>query len=180
MVNLRVIAAVLLAGTVACPLLAQRSQPEALTEAQQEAIAEAGIDPAARIGLYTKYINERADTIKRLIPRSEAARDRRIDSELQTYSSLVDELASNLDEYGGRKADLRKALKPLNESIARWQSILHDLPNDPVFEVSRNDAADATSDLAEQAKQITSDQETYFKEHKDAKGQEREEPPPPQ
>lgn len=176
MLNLRVFAAVLLASSIALPLLAQRNQPETLTDAQQQAIAEAGIDPAARIDLYTKYINERADTIQRLIPRSEAARDRRIDNELQAFSSLLDELASNLDEYGSRKADLRKALKPLNESIARWQSLLHDLPNDPVFEISRNDANDAVKDLAAEAKQLTADQEEYFKEHKDAKGQQREEP----
>lgn len=173
---LRRMTPLVLACLFAAPLLAQRDQPEILTDAQQQAIAEAGIDPAARIDLYTKYINERADTIKRLTPRSEAARDRRIDSELQAFAALVDELASNLDEYGGRKADLRKALKPLNDSIARWQSILHDLPNDPVFEISRNDASDATSDLAAQARQLTADQEQYFKEHKDAKGQEREEP----
>jgi len=175
MLKLRWIAVLL----VLCPaplLPGQRDQTETLTDAQQQAIAEAGIDPGARIDLYTKYINERADTIKRLIPRSEAARDRRIDSELQAFSSLIDELASNLDEYGERKADLRKALKPLNESIARWQSLLHNLPNDPVFEISRNDASDAVNDLAPQVKQLTTDQEAYFKEHKDAKGQQREEP----
>lgn len=175
MLNLRWFA-VLLVLSIVPRMPAQRNQSEPLTDAQQQEIAEAGIDPAIRIGLYTKYINERADTIKRLIPRSESARDRRIDGELQAFSSLVDELASNLDEYGGRKADLRKALKPLNESIARWQSMLHDLPNDPFFETSRNDASDATSDLAAQAKQLSADQEQYFKEHKDAKGQEREEP----
>lgn len=175
--NVRPVAILLVLGIP--PLVyAQSDQPAPLTDAQQQAIAEAGIDPAARIEFYTKYINDRADTIRRLIPRSESARDRRIDSELQAFSSLVDELASNLDEYGGRKADLRKALKPLNESIAHWQTLLHDLPNDPVFEISRSDASDAVSDLAAQTKQLTSDQEAYFKAHKDAKGQQREEPPP--
>lgn len=176
MLNLRFSAALLLVLSTTPGLFAQRNAPETLTDAQQQAIAEAGIDPPARIELYVKYISERADTIKRLIPRSEAARDRRIDSELQALSSLVDELASNLDEYGGRKADLRKALKPLNEGIAHWQSILHSLPNDPMFEISRNDATDAVSDLASQSKQLTADQEAYFKAHKDAAGQERAEP----
>lgn len=175
MLNLRWIAILLVLGSSAY-LSAQANQADPLTDAQQQAIAEAGIDPAARIDLYNKYINERADTIKRLIPRSESARDQRIDNELQAFSALIDELASNLDEYGGRKADLRKALKPLNESIARWQAILHQLPNDPVFEISRNDASDAVNDLAAQTKQLSADQDTYFKEHKDAKGQQREEP----
>ena len=157
-------------------LHAQHNQSEPLTDAQQQAIAEAGIDPAARVDLYTKYVNERADTIKRLIPRPEAGRGRRIESELQAFSELVDELSSNLDEYGERKADLRKALKPLNDSIARWQGILKELPSDPVYEVSQADANDSVKDLADQMKQLTTNQDDYFKAHPTAKGQEREEP----
>jgi len=161
---------------LALPLAAQKTQREPLTEAQQEQIAEAGIDPAERIALYTKFVNERADTIKNLGGRHEQGRARRLDDELQDFAALIDELDSNLDEYGERKADLRRSLKPLNESIARWQAVLHDLPNDPVYEVARNDAADAINDLADDAKKLTADQEKYFSEHKDAKGQQREEP----
>ncbi len=157
-------------------LLAQQDHSDPLTEAQQQAIEEAGIDPAARVDLYTKYINERADRIKGLIPRPESGRGRRIDNELQALSALVDELSSNLDEYGERKADLRKALKPLNDSIARWQGILKELPKDPIYEISRADATESVGDLADQMKQLTTDQEQYFKEHPKSKGQEREEP----
>lgn len=176
--KLRSIPALLLLGSLsfAPALLAQRDQPEPLTPAQQQAIAEAGIDPAARIGLYTKYLDERADTIKHLIPRPEAARGRRIDRELQYFSALIDELSSNLDEYGGRNADLRKGLKPLNESLPHWQDLLRDLPKDPTYEITRKDASDALSDLANEAKQLTQNQDEYFKEHKDAKGQDRAEP----
>jgi hypothetical protein len=176
MPNLRLLAVILLLCCTAFSLCAQRNQREPLTDVQQEAIAEAGIDPAARVQLYVKYLNEHADTIKRLVPRAESARDRRLDGELQDFASIVDELSANLDEYGDRKADLRKALKPLNESIPHWQSLLHDLPNSPVFEISRNDAADSVNDLADQARKLTADQIEYFKEHPKAKDQEREEP----
>lgn len=176
MPNLRWLTAILLLCCTASLLRAQRNQREPLTEVQQEAIAEAGIDPAARVALYVKYINEHADVIKRLIPRTESARDRRLDAELQDLASIIDELSSNLDEYGDRKADLRKALKPLNESIPQWQTLLHDLPNSPVFEVSRDDATDSVNDLADQAKKLTADQTEYFKEHPKAKDQDREEP----
>lgn len=175
MLNLRWTPALLLlvSACFAPALFAQENQPDPLTDAQQQAIAEAGIDPPGRIELYVKYLNDRAETIKRLIPRSEAARGRLIDSELQSFSSLVDELASNLDEYGGRKADLRKALKPLNESIARWQALLHTLPNDMTYQISRDDATDAVNDLASQAKKLTADQLKYFQEHKDQAGQQQ-------
>jgi hypothetical protein len=168
--------AILLLLSAAHPLRAQRDQHEALTAAQQEQIAEAGIDPESRIALYAKFTNEHAQTIEGLGKRHEAGRGRRLDGELQDFASLIDELSSNLDEYGDRKADVRKALKGLNESVPRWQAILHGLPNDSAYEVSRNDAGDALNDLTDLTKKLTADQDAYFKEHKDAKGQDREEP----
>jgi hypothetical protein len=166
----------LLLLSTAPPIYSQRDQREPLNATQQEQIAEAGIDPDARVALYTKFTNEHAQTIEGLGKRHEAGRGRRLDGELQDFASLIDELASNLDEYGDRKADMRKALKALNEDLPRWQAILRGLPNDSAYEVSRNDAGDALKDLTDQAKKITADQDAYFKEHKDAKGQDREEP----
>lgn len=157
-------------------LHAQRDQRDPLTEAQQDQIAEAGIDPDARIGLYTKFTNEHAQTIESVGKRTEKGRGRRLDSELQDFAALIDELGSNLDEYGGRKADIRKALKGLNEAVPRWQEIVKGLPKDPISEVAQNDAAQALSDLADDLKDLTAEQDKYFQEHKDAKGQDREEP----
>ena len=174
--QLRLLTALLFFLFLAGPVRAQREQTGPLTPAQQDQIAEAGIDPDARIALYTKFLNEHADTINGLSKRHESGRGRRLDSELESFSALIDELASNLDEYGGRKADLRKALKGLNESIPRWQQMLHSLPTNSAYSISRDDATDALNDLAGQTKKLTADQETYFKEHKKAKGQQREEP----
>jgi hypothetical protein len=155
---------------------AQRNQGEILTQAQQDKIAEAGIFPDERIALYTKFVNEHAETIKNLSKRTEAARGHRLDQELEDFASLVDELSSNLDEYGGRMADIRKSLKGLNEDVPRWQELVKGLPNDSAIQISRDDATGALSDLAADVKQLTVKQEAYFKEHKDAKGQQREEP----
>ena len=155
---------------------AQRSQSEVLTQAQQDKIAEAGVYPDDRIALYTKFVNEHAETIKNLSKRTESARGHRLDQELEDFASLVDELSSNLDEYGGRMADIRKSLKALNEAVPHWQGLIKGLPNDSAIQISRDDATGALSDLAADVKQFTAKQEAYFKEHKDAKGQQREEP----
>jgi hypothetical protein len=161
----------------AASLSAQKQQREPLTEAQVEQIAEAGIDPPGRVNLYVKFLNERADVIKGLTTRAKgAARGERLAGELQDFAALVDELGDNLDVYSDRKADIRKSLKPLNESIARWRAILTALPSEPDFEISRKDALDATGDLADQAKKITTDLTAYFDQHKDEKGQDRAEP----
>ncbi len=158
-------------------LAAQQQKREPLTEKQQDQIAEAGIDPVARVNLYVKFLNEESDTVKGLIPRAKSsARLRRIDDELQDFAALMDELGDNLDVFSQRKADIRKSLKGLNASIARWQQVLRDLPSEPAFELSLKEAIDSSNDLADQAKQLTADQEAYFKAHPKEKGQDRYEP----
>lgn len=174
---MRVLTLTLLSLLLAVPLHAQKEKREPLTETQQEQIAEAGIDPVSRVDLYVKFLNERADTIKGLTTRGHSsARSYRLDNELQDFAALMDELGSNLDLYSDRKADVRKSLKGLNESIQRWQSILNGLHSESGFELARQDAIEASSDLSQQAKQLTSDQTAYFDLHKDEKGQDRAEP----
>ncbi len=174
---MRTLASILFCLLLAAPLVPQNERRNPLTDEQAQQIAEAGIDPAARVDLYVKFLNERSDTIKDLIKRAKSSsRARRIDDELQDFTALMDELGDNLDVFSERKADLRKSLKGLNESIQRWQGVLHDLPSEPVFELSLKEAVESVSDLADQTKQITSDQEAYFKAHPDEKGQDRAEP----
>jgi len=174
---MRTTAAILVSLLVSAPLAAQKDKPEPLTAAQQDQIAEAGIDPVARVGLYVKFLNDDSDTIKGLTPRAHSqARVRRLNDELENFTALMDELGDNLDVYSERRADIRKALKGLNEGIAGWQAVLHGLPSEPGFELSLKDALDSVGELSDQAKQITSDQDAYFKAHPDEKGQDRWEP----
>jgi len=174
---MRALNAILVSLLIYAPLAAQKEKPEPLTEGQQDQIAEAGIDPVARVTLYVKFIDDHSDTIKGLITRAHTeARIRRLNGELQSFSALVDELGDNLDVYSERKADIRRALKPLTEGLTRWQQTLHGLPSEPGFEVSLKDALDSVGDLSDQAKQISADQDAYFKAHPDEKGQDRYEP----
>lgn len=162
---------------LAAPVAAQRQKPEPLTAKQQEQIAEAGIDPVGRVNLYVKFLNNYGDAIKGLTTRIQSsARARRLDGELQNFSSLVDELGDNLDTYSERKADIRKSLKGLNESIAHWQLVLRELPSEPVFELSLKEAVASAGDLADQVRKLNADQEAYFKAHPREKGQDRWEP----
>jgi hypothetical protein len=174
---MRTLAALLFCFILAAPLAAQKQKREPLTEAQQDQIAEAGIDPVARVGLYVKFLDEYSDTIKGLTSRAKSpARGRRLNDELLDFAALLDELGDNLDVYSDRKADIRKSLKGLNEGVARWQGVLHSLPSEPGFELSLKEALSSVGDLADQAKQIAADQEAYFKAHPDEKDQDRWEP----
>jgi len=166
--------AIVLLALVSIPALAQKEKREPLTEAQIEDIREAGVDPNLRIALYTKYANEHADVIKGLINRGKS-RDRvkRIDDELQDFTALMDEMASNLDQYSDRHSDIRKPLKALTEATPRWMSILRAVPGEPGFDLSRKEAIESGDELSEQVKRLLSEQDAYFLAHKEEKGQER-------
>ena len=154
----------------------QKNRREPLTEAQQDQLAEAGIAPFARIGLYAKFVNEHVSRLEAIGKRSEAGRGQRLAEELGDLSELLDELASNLDQYGGRKADLRKGLNSLKEAVPKWQAILRGLPADRADDIELKDAREALDDLADQVKDLSGSQDKYFEEHKDRKWQDREEP----
>jgi hypothetical protein len=166
---------------VACPLLVAQKQPrQPLTEPQIEQIREAGIDPAERVKLYTKFLGARVDTIKGLTNRAHSAsRAKRLDDELQDVTALMDELGSNLDQYGERKADMRAALKPLSEDASHWLDVLRSLPSEPGFDLARKEAIEGGQDLADQSAQMLKEQTEYFKLHKDERGQDRAEPKSP-
>jgi hypothetical protein len=174
---MRTLAALVFCFLLCASLAAQKEKREPLTEVQQDQIAEAGIDPVARVDLYVKFLNEHSETIRSMIKRAKGpARTHRLDDELLDFAALMDELGDNLDVYSGRNADLRKSLKGLNEGVQGWQDVLHDLPSEPGFELALKEALDSAGDLSTQAKQITTDQEAYFKAHPDEKNQDRAEP----
>lgn len=177
MYTARSIACISLAFLCALPALGQKEQRQPLTQPQIEEIREAGIDPDGRVKLYTRFLNEHVDTIKGLTSRrTSSARAHRLDDELQDLTALMDELGSNLDQYGGRKADLRKSLKPLNDDTKRWLDTLQALPSEPGFDLSRKEAIDSEHDLADQVAELVKEQTAYFSLHKDEKGQDRAEP----
>ena len=107
---------------------------------------------------------------------SSAARSRRLDDELQDFTALMDELGSNLDVYSDRRADTRKALKPLPEAVEHWLGILRALAGEPGFDLARKEAIESGQELAEQATRMLKEQTDYFNQHPDEKGQDRWEP----
>ncbi len=177
--RLSLIAFAAIALGFAQPLHAQKEHRRPLTEAQVDKIREAGIDPDARIKLYAQFAGEHVDTIKGLVPRVRSgARTKRMDDELQDLTALMDELGSNLDQYGERKADIRKSLKSVTEQSKVWLATLNTIPSEAGFDLARKEAIDSGKDLADQASQMLKEQIEYFDLHKDEKGQERAEPKP--
>jgi hypothetical protein len=88
----------------------------------------------------------------------------------------MDESGSNLDTFSDRKADIRKALKPLTETSQHWLSLLRALAGEPSFDLSRKEAIESAEDLADQVTRLANEQTEYFNLHKDEQGQDRAEP----
>jgi len=174
---MRLFTAILVGLLLATPLAAQKQQRDPLTDKQSQQIAEAGIDPNARVVLFTKFINEHADAIKALTSRASSdARARRLDTALQDFTTLTDELGDNLDTFADRKADIRKALKPLNDATPRWMQLLQALAGEPGFALARKEAIESLEELTDQGKRLLTEQTAYFAAHKDQAGQDRYEP----
>lgn len=174
---MRCYAAIFLCLHFLVPLHAQKQKREPLTEAQIDKIAEAGIDPNARIALYTQYLNEHADSIKSLTNRKVSdARAGRLNDQLEDFTALMDELGDNLDLYSDRKADIRKSLQALADATPRWQGILRALAGEPGFNLARKEAIESGEDLSDQARRLLQEQTDYFKLHPDEAGQDRAEP----
>ena len=177
MSTIRCFASILVCLLFASLLPAQKQKREPLTEDQIEKIREAGVDPDQRVRLYTQFVNEHVDVIKGLTNRAKsAARGRRLDSELQDLTSLMDEFGSNLDVYSDRHADIRSSLKPLPAAAQHWLSILRALAGEPGFDLARKEAIESGEDLADQATRLLREETEYFNLHKDQQGQELEEP----
>jgi hypothetical protein len=157
----------LLAAGSLSPLRSQ-DQNDTLTEDEVQQIRDNAIHPDDRIKLYTKFINQRLDEIKHLSADPKADNYRtEMRSKFEEFTHLCDELQDNLDTYDVQHADIRKSLKDLVASTAKWPDVLKAVPDDPTSDFSRTTALEAAKSATEQAKQLSIEQDVYFQTHKD-------------
>jgi hypothetical protein len=151
------------------PLHAQR-QESALSDAEVEQVREAAYFPVERILLYVKFLDRRAKAIQDLFarPRKPGREDDTHDL-LEQFTSLADELNDNLDDYGPRHRDIRKALPKLIEATERWSTQIKTPPEDEAYSVSRKIALESVGDLHDEATQLVADQKAWFAAHPPAK-----------
>ena len=174
---MRCFAAILGCLLLAAPLYAQKEKREPLSAAQVDQIRDLGAYPEERVMLYTKFLDERAEAVKGLTNRARSeARASRLDSELQDFTALMDELGSNLDTYSERHSDIRKSLRSLSEAAPRWLHILRALAGESGFDLARKEAIEGGEELSDQAARLLTEQTDYFKVHTTEAGQERQEP----
>ncbi len=166
-----------LALIAALPIRAQ-IQPSALSDTEVEQIRDARYVPASCILLFVKFLDLRTQEVHDLY-----AKPRRPGRETDTrelmeqFTSIADELSDNLDDYGPRHADLRKALPKILASADRWSTELKAPPEDESYSVARKLALESIRDLRESATELTAEQEAWFKAHPPSKESEEKNGP---
>ena len=158
-------AVTLLLGT-SFQILAQ-SKDDPLSDAEVDQVREVADQPVARVKLYMKFIEQRADAIQEMVG------DTRIQNKpvkfhilLDEYTRLVDELQDNLDSYDEIHSDVRKALKELIPASEKWIEIINKPPADQSYDFTRKTAVEAGESLNDQVKKLLAEQEKWFAEQK--------------
>jgi hypothetical protein len=163
---------VAIAAALFAPLLSAQHADSTLSQAEIDQVREARYYPSECVVLFVKFLDLRTQEIHDLFahPRR-PGREQDTHDLIEQFTAIADELSDNLDDYGPRHADLRKALPKIIEATDRWASTIKSPPDDPAYNVSRKIALESIRDLRESATELAADQAAWFKLHPPAKQQ---------
>src|ERR1035437_6731399 len=119
----------LLAIAIAAPSLAQhRLGHDPLTSAEADKLRDTATEPNQRLKLYVEFARARMTSIDQLLADPKAKdRPAQLHDLLEDFSTLVDEIADNVDMYHSQQWDIRKSLKLVIESASEFQLKLRQL-----------------------------------------------------
>lgn len=148
--------------------LQAQAAKDPLTDNQVEEVRDTGDQPAQRIKLYMKFIEERTLDIHKIASNAHPpiSSNARLHNLMEEFTRLSDELQDNLETYSEEHADMRKTLKELVDHTARWKIVLQEPKTSPDYDFSRKTALDTAASTTELAQKVLTAQETYFATHK--------------
>ena len=147
------------------PAHAQRHE-SALSEGEIEQLRDAAYVPSDRVLVFIKLLDSRSKRVQDLFahPRR-PGREEDAHDLFEQFTAVADELDDNLDDYGPRHRDIRKALPKLIEATERWSSALKTPPENDAYNVSRKLALESIRDIREAAAHLIDDQKAWFLAH---------------
>ncbi len=144
---------------------AQRGEAP-LTDGEVEQLRDSAYIANDRVMVFIKLIDTRIKALQDIYAKPRRpGREEDTHDLLEQFSSLADELSDNLDDYGPRHRDIRKALPKLIEATERWATAIKSPPDNDVYNVSRRIALESVRDLRDQANEMIEDQKTWFAAH---------------
>jgi hypothetical protein len=162
---------------------ARRRDP--LTEAETDQLRQVAMEPYKRINLMIKFTEARLASIDqvRLDPKQAADRGKQIHDLLEDFTSLMDEINDNLDQYEARNLDkdmvkqYHKGLKELIEADERFDTRLQALKTasetDPVTKKEAPDFRFVLQDAMDSLKSNADMAREYIETTHDQKDQEK-------
>ena len=151
--------------SLSMPLSAQRSEAS-LSEGEIEQIRESAYVANDRILVFIKLIDVRIKLLQDLYAKPRRpGREQDTHDLLEQFTALADELNDNLDDYGPRHRDIRKALPKLVDALERWATAVKTPPENDTYNVQRRLAVETIHDLHDEATQMIDEQKTWFAAH---------------
>jgi hypothetical protein len=172
--RLALIALIILALPAA---FAARRDP--LNEKEADQVREASMDAEKRLPLFAQFARVRLETVEhmRSDPRLATERGPQIHDLLEDFTTLVDELGDNIDDFVQRGDDVRKPLKTIIETLTSFQLKLRTIKqtkDDPAFakefhdyEFPLDSAVDAVNAGLDSARKTMEEQEQRAAELKE-------------
>lgn len=149
------------------PTVAFAQKREAdLSDAEIEQIRESAYIANDRVMVFIKLMNVRVEALANLYGKPRRpGREEDTHDLLEQIGAIADELDDNLDDYGTRPRDIRKALPKLAEATERWATVIRTPPDHTAYNVARKIALESIDDLRESATKLLEEQKAWFKEH---------------
>jgi flavodoxin len=152
------------------PSTAAQSHKDPLTPAEVEEVRDSTDLPPARVKLYMRFVTERSAVVQQL-GKEELVQHRgeKLHEAIENYTSLIDELQNNLDEYIGYETnnqrpvpDLRKILPQLQATVVTWRDTVASLAANQDYDFAKETAVEATDSLRDEIKEMIDSQNKYF------------------
>lgn len=138
----------------------------ALSEAEEEQVRDAAIEPVRRVAVYQAIIETRVMRIQDVLANTRAqGRREDLRENMDQITGLIDELQDNLEEYEHAHRDLRKPLPKLLDAMQRWESVLKQPPDNDAYNLTRKLALEAVADIRKEAGEMLPAEVAYFKAH---------------
>ncbi|HLH07218.1 MAG TPA: hypothetical protein VKW78_08270 [Terriglobales bacterium] len=154
---------------------------EPLNNDEINELREAALEPVKRLRFYLNFTGSRLLEIDDLQGKSKVEnRGQKIHDLLQDFTTLIDEMDDNIDEYARRGEDMRKVLPEVVKAETDYTTKLRTLQqtaiNDPkaaaearLYSFALQDALDAVRDSLDNSQKTQAQQTEQFEELKEQK-----------
>lgn len=161
--------------------LAFARKRDPLTDAEADQLRQLAMEPQKRLQLYIKFSQARLDSIDqaRSDPKQAQGRGKTIHDLLEDFTSLIDEINDNLDQYEGRALDkdqtkefhkgIREVITAEERFRARLRTLRHDIETDPQTKAESQDYTFVLQDAEDALKSSLEAAQDYAKEKDEGK-----------